>query len=260
LPSTVSPDSAATSGAHVVVLAAGRGSRLGALGGSTPKWLLSVGGRTLADRHLEGVALAAPAIAGVHAVIGHAGDAIAREVAARPEPVALVENPEFAELNNWWSLLLGLRAVPEDRPVVVVNADLLAEPADLAAFIRDAVAGAADGLLAVDTQRPVTDESMKVACRADGALAGIGKAGISDPVGEYVGMLMARGAALRALRAALEGFVDRPEAASEWYEGAVARTAAAGIDWHVWAMPSSRWVEIDDDADLDAAEALVGGR
>src|SRR3954454_10439576 len=48
---------------HVVVLAAGRGTRLGTLGDSTPKWLLRVRERTLADRQLEAIALAAEAVA-----------------------------------------------------------------------------------------------------------------------------------------------------------------------------------------------------
>jgi choline kinase len=244
----------------VVVLAAGRGSRLGPLGGSTPKWLLPVGGRTIADRHLEGVALAAPHVAGIHVVVGHEAHVIVRALAARPEPVAVIDNPEFAEINNWWSLLLALRTVPAAAPVVVVNADLLAEPPVLAAFIRDAATGAADGLLAVDLERPLADESMKVSGRPDGTLERIGKTGVADPAGEYVGMLMARGPVLHRLRAELEGFVGRPDALNQWYEGAIARTLAGGAAWHVWPMPSSRWVEIDDDADLDAAEALVGGR
>jgi len=37
---------------HVLVLAAGEGSRLGALGAETPKWLLGAGERTIADRRL----------------------------------------------------------------------------------------------------------------------------------------------------------------------------------------------------------------
>jgi CTP:molybdopterin cytidylyltransferase MocA len=57
---------------HVVVLAAGRGSRLGALGGATPKWLLPVAGRPIADRPLEGLGLAGPAVGSVSVVTGHA--------------------------------------------------------------------------------------------------------------------------------------------------------------------------------------------
>lgn len=245
------------SAAHVVILAAGRGSRLGAQGDATPKWLLEVGGRTLADRHLEGIRKAA-AVDSVRVVTGHAAEAIERELAGRPEAVATVHVPEYAERNNWWSLLCALRLLPDEGLVVVVNADLCVAPAALAAFLDDAAAGDADGLLAIDFERHLTDESMKVEQDGDGALLRIGKEAVEHGVGEYVGILMARGPALRALRAALEAFADRPECLGEWYEGAVGVTVHGGTAWQLWPMPGSGWVEIDDDADLDQAEALVG--
>jgi choline kinase len=243
---------------HVVVLAAGRGTRLGTLGDSTPKWLLRVGERTLADRQLEAVALAADAVASVRVVVGHAAEAIEAELAGRPSTVGIVANPEFAELNNWWSLLRALRELPEDGPVAVVNADLLAAPEHVAGFLGDAATAGGDALLAVDLDKRLTDESMKVSLTADATLARIGKVGIDDAAGEYVGMLAVSGVALRRLREVLESFVGRPDAAGEWYEGAIGRTAAAGVAWHIWAMPGGGWVEIDDDADLEAAESLVG--
>lgn len=254
----VTRPASATAAAHVVVLAAGRGSRLGTLGSDTPKWLLDVGGRTLADRQLEGIAAAGDAVASVRVVVGHASEAIEAELGGRPAEVGVVENPEFAELNNWWSLLRALRELPGDGPVAVLNADLLADPVHVAAFLADAAAGEADGLLAVDIEKRLTDESMQVALGPGGALARIGKVDVADPVGEYVGMLFVRGDALRRLRAVLETFVGRPEAANEWYEGAIGRTAADGAAWHVWPMPAGGWVEIDDDADLALAESLVG--
>ena len=245
--------------AHVVVLAAGRGSRLAALGETTPKWLLRVGGRTIADRQLEGIrdAAAASAVASTRVVVGHAAEAIERELEGRPDEVALVPNPEFAAINNWWSLLRALRELPGEEPVVVINADLLADPAAIRAFVEEAVAGPADGLLAIDLERELTDESMKVSRGAAGTLERIGKVGVDAPVGEYVGMLAARGPALRALRDELESCVGRDEHVNQWYEAAVGHSAAAGVPWHIWPMPHGGWVEIDDDDDLDAAEALV---
>lgn len=251
------PSGSAPAPVHVVVLAAGRGSRLGALGGETPKWLLEVGGRTLADRQLEGIGAAAESVASVIVVVGHAAYAIEDALEGRPEQVRVVANPEFAELNNWWSLLRALRELPDEGPVLVMNADLLADPVHVTGFIRAAATTDADGLLAVDHERRLTDESMKVAQSADGALTQIAKVGVVAPVGEYIGMLAARGAALRALREVLEGFVGHDDAANEWYEGAVGRTAAAGVPWYLWPMPSTGWVEIDDDDDLHAAQALV---
>jgi len=247
--------------AHVVVLAAGRGSRLGALGGETPKWLLPVGGRLIADRHLQGIAAAGDRVASVRVVTGHAAPAIGAFVSGRRDghPIEVVPNPDFEALNNWWSLLLALRELPPAGPVVVLNGDLLTDPAWISSFVADVVDGPDEGVLAVDTQRRLTDESMKVALAPDGSLARIGKVEVPDPVGEYVGMLAARGGVLTALRAGLEEFVGRPEAANEWYEGAIGRCAAAGVPWRIWATPGSGWVEIDDDADLSAAEALAGG-
>lgn len=243
--------------AHVVVLAAGKGSRLGRHGEETPKWLLEVGGRTIADRQLEGVTAAADAVASVRVVVGHAAHVIEEWLAGRSEDVSTVMNPEYAEINNWWSVLRALRELPEDGPVVVINADLLVEPGTVAAFIRSVASGAHDAQLAVDLERRLTDESMKVSSTPERTLGRIGKVGIEDPVGEYIGILAAAGAGLRALREMLETFVDDPASVNEWYEGAVGRCAAAGVPWHIWPVPSTAWVEIDDHSDLAIAEDLV---
>src|SRR4051812_10268548 len=101
---------------HVIVLAAGRGSRLGSLGEDAPKWLLRVGGRTLADRHLEGIRAAAGAVASVSVVVGYAADAITGALAGRADDVRVVANREWASRNNWFSVLLALRELPEDGP------------------------------------------------------------------------------------------------------------------------------------------------
>jgi choline kinase len=245
---------------HVVVLAAGRGSRLSD-GGERPKWLIDVAGTKLADRHLEGIEAAARRceVASTMVVVGHEAGAI-EAFAADHEGLTIVPNAEFARLNNWWSLLLALRQAPADGPVAVINSDLLIDPEHVRDFILDASASPEEATICVDLERELTDESMKVSRAADGTLARIGKVDVEDPVGEYIGMLSARGAALRAVRRELERFVGREESADEWYEGAVGGTAAAGVGWRIWPMPSGDWVEIDDDADLARAEGLAGVR
>jgi len=245
---------------HAIVLAAGRGSRLGRLGEDTPKWLLDVGGRTIADRQLEGIALARDHVASTRVVTGHGADAIDRFLASRDDepPVETVFNPEYATLNNWYSLLVGLRSLPDDGgPIAVLNADLHLDPAWVAGFLRDAAGASSGAMLAVDLERTLTDESMKVSLRADGTLERIGKVGVEDPAGEYIGMLSAGGDVLRRLRAALEDWVGDAGAVDQWYEGAVLLTAQGGAPWHVWPTPGTGWIEIDDDADLDAAVGLA---
>lgn len=256
-----------TGDTHVIVLAAGRGSRLGALGEQRPKWLLEVGGRTIAERQLEAVAQArerAPGgIGATRVVSGHAAAEIERFLEDRPdEGVSTLHNVDYARLNNWYSVLLALRSLDHDpgARVVIVNGDLLAEPDWLAGFIAEAATTDHEALIGVDLGRRLTDESMKVAT-AEGAPAvvrSIGKVDVEEAVGEYVGLLMARASALAAFRARLEAFVDRPEHVDEWYERAVGLSAADGVGWVVRATPDSAWVEIDDDGDYEAALALVG--
>lgn len=246
---------------HVIVLAAGRGSRLGPLGDEIPKWLLELGGRTIAERQLEGAVDATT----VNVVTGHADGEIAAFLEEHGQgDVRTIFNPQYEALNNWYTLLVALRELElqgDDDCMVVFNSDFYAEPEMYASFVESCATTDAESLIAVDVERELTDESMKVSARDDGGpmplLERIGKVGIDDPIGEYVGMLMARGEVLREMTAMLASFEGRPEAANEWYEGAVGYTAAAGVPWHVWATPSSDWVEIDDDADYSAAEQLA---
>jgi choline kinase len=256
---------------NVVVLAAGKGSRLRGIGEERQKWLLEVAGETIAERQLAAIERAAPRLPGgagpVRVVTGHAATGIERFLRGRGDAVEveLVPNSDYARRNNWWSLLVALRGLPEGEAgrVVVFNSDLCARPGWFEAFLLAAATTERESLVAVDTARPLTDESMKVSAR-DGAegtlhLELIGKAGIADPVGEYVGMFMARGGTLGGLRAALEGFVEDPESADRWYEDAIGRSAREGMPWVLWPTPDSRWVEIDDERDHAAAHRTLAG-
>jgi choline kinase len=128
---------------HVVVLAAGRGSRLGALGGETPKWLLPVGGRRIADRHLQGFAAAGGQVASVRVVTGHAAPAIEAFLAEREAApaIAVVENPTSRTSTTGGPCCSRCGTCPRTGPVVVLNGDLLTDPAWVSDFIADVLAG-----------------------------------------------------------------------------------------------------------------------
>ncbi len=249
----------------VVILAAGKGSRLGSMGENTPKWLLQVGSRTIAERQLDALALTRmenpEAIRSVRILTGHAAEEIERFLRTRPGDVSTLHNPDYARLNNWYSVLLAMEEVltdPEGR-LVIVNGDLFAKPEWLANFLVESTKTSHEGLIGVDLGRQLTDESMKVSVDPGPppTVRQIGKVGVEDAAGEYVGMLMARGSVLEALHSRLRSFIDRPEHDDEWYERAVGRSAATGTPWVVHPMADSNWVEIDDDGDYSAALALT---
>jgi choline kinase len=255
---------------HIIVLAAGRGSRLAELGNETPKWLLSLQDVTIARRQLDAIGLAAEvepgSIGSVRVVTGHASQAIERFLAQEgPATIEEIYNPEYATLNNWYSLLIGLRSLDleQNAGVVVVNADLLASAEWMAQFVIDSIRSSVDALIAVDHERQLTDEAMKVSVSRENfetKLKGIGKIGIDDPVGEYVGMLMARGAVLKQFQGTLESYLGREELGNAWYEHAVGQTADDGAGWGIWSTPDSTWIEIDDHADYVRALQLIQTR
>jgi choline kinase len=241
----------------VVILAAGRGSRLAELGDDRPKWLLDVAGTTIADRQLAALEQLRPGtLRSVTVVTGHAAEAL--KALELPQGHNLLHNADYLTYNNWYSVLVALRALPDDARVVVMNGDLCASPEWIGAFLEDCASTGQEGQLAIDFARDLTEESMKVSMDPAGNLHTIGKHPFAEPVGEYVGLLMATGSVLAAFRAQLEAFCLDADHAQQWYEGAVGLTAAAGTPWHLWSTPSSAWVEIDDGADLARAASLVG--
>lgn len=246
---------------HVVVLAAGVGSRLTGTA-SCPKWLTRVGGSTVADQQLRGLDLVDADVT-LHLVTGHLAGRVEERVAGRPGTTC-VPNPEHAALNNWWSVLTALRfrrAQAVEGTFVIINSDLWARADWFASAVGD-VARSQTATLVVDTRRRLTDEAMKVAALPRGAdlfATAIGKVGVNDPVGEYTGVLSVPAGELEVFEKALESFVDDPTRENAWYEHAVDLTLRQGMAWQLVEAPTTTWVEIDDDGDRATAERLARG-
>ncbi|MDT7571913.1 MAG: L-glutamine-phosphate cytidylyltransferase [Actinomycetota bacterium] len=247
--------------AHVVILAAGVGSRLSGTA-RRPKWLTPVLDRTIASQQLTALAALRDRLdLQVDVVTGHAADLVTAELSGfqGAEPI---HNPQYAELNNWFTVLTALRerrARQRTGTFVVVNSDLWAPSAWFEQALQDVVSTEAPALL-VDTKRPLTDEAMKVSATQDGGrlvATGIGKVGVTDPLGEYTGVLAVPADALPTYEAALEGFVADASRGNAWYEHAVGVTIEQGQKWVLVEAPGPSWVEIDDDIDLATATALA---
>jgi choline kinase len=242
---------------HVVVLAAGVGSRLSGTQ-TRPKWLTEVAGTTIADNQLAGIDLLDHDVE-LDILTGHQASQVAARVAQRAGTTT-VHNRQYAELNNWFSVLVALqhrKDAGREGALVIVNSDLWAPSTWFTAALT-AVASAATPALVVDTERPLTDEAMKVSAHSGRATA-IGKVGVADPVGEYTGVLSVPAADVAVFEKALSSFVNDPDRANAWYEHAVDVTFGMGLEWSLVEAPSSTWVEIDDDNDLAIATRLAGG-
>jgi choline kinase len=247
----------------VVVLAAGRGSRLASTGRDVPKWLLPVNGTPIAHVHLAALRAASASWSRLVAVVGHRSEALdERELSALAgRPCELVHNSDYASANNWLSLALALDHLHTTGwrgGVCVLNSDLLLPPERLRAILALSAEGAHASLLAADMQRPPSDEAMKVVVGDDGrSVADIGKGALRGaPSGEYIGLSVLAPDHVPVLRRVLTSFRHDPRRRDEWYEAAYREAIDAGLRFHAAEVGTDEWVEIDDERDLATATAL----
>ena len=171
---------------QVVLLAAGLGSRLGALTKDIPKALVSVAGKPLMFHALEFAARLRPAQ--VLVVGGYGFFQVARALeqgqssnpALAALPIELVENTSFRD-GNLISLMAARPRVSED--FVLLNVDHIYRPSIAEVVAPDVV----DITAFIDNDRNLGADDMKVERRPDGRVRRISKTLTTFDSG-YVGM------------------------------------------------------------------------
>ena len=236
------------------MLAAGPGRRLQELTRSLPKALLQIDARrTILDMALTN--LRSAGIEHVYVVAGFAAERLAERV---PElerrhglRLHLLYNDRAEDMNNAYSLWLARDVFAEGA--LLVNGDTL-HPA---AVEERLLAGRGPELLiALDDQKQLADEEMKVLVTKDGLLRTIGKD--LDPAsaaGEYVGLALIEATGAAALAQALERTWKRDPAL--YYEDAFQEFVDAGGVVGTVPIGGVEWVEVDDAADLARAREIA---
>jgi choline kinase len=237
-----------------MVLAAGLGKRLGHETAELPKTLLGVDG----DRTILDIALANFAHVGLtDAVIvtGYAHDRLAERVPALERrhgvKLELVYNPKALEWNNAYSLWCAREAFSEG--VLLANGDTV-HPA--AVEQRLLAARGPELVIAVDDEKPLGEEEMKVHVTGEGHLDRINKA--LDPAtahGEYIGVSLIEPAAADALADALEATWRRDP--QLYYEDGYQELADRGGRIGIAPIGTVEWVEVDDHRDLARAREVA---
>jgi choline kinase len=237
-----------------MVLAAGAGLRLGAETAELPKTLLPVDG----DRTILDVVLANFRHVGLEdavIVAGYAADRLRERVPEleRRHGVALelVLNPKALEWNNAYSLWCARDAFAEG--VLLANGDTV-HPAGVEELLL--AERGPELLLAVDGEKALGDEEMKVHVTGDGRLARIHKR--LDPEsadGEYIGVALIEPAAAAPLADALEATWRRDP--SLYYEDGFQVFADRGGRVGIATIGSVDWIEVDDGDDLARAREVA---
>jgi choline kinase len=236
-----------------VVLAAGSGRRLRPLTDRVPKCLIEVGGRTLVDRLLDGLATAG--VARVVIVTGHLSDRVEAHVASRREGphCECVRNPHFVTTNNAASLAAAREAIGGGG-FLLCDGDLIvsADP------LPDLMAHPGDCVLVVDPSVPWNEEAMKVSIGADRSVRRVSKhLSAGESGGESIGLQKIGQRAAPMLWDVLSAVLES-DAASAYYEDAFQKMIDRGVKFETQPVVPGSWMEIDEAADLAEARARFG--
>jgi choline kinase len=237
-----------------MVLAAGAGRRLGDDTRDLPKTLLPVDGeRTILD-----IALGNLKTAGLDRAVVVTGFASGRIDERKDEleerhglELELVFNPKAEEWNNAYSLWVARSYFAEG--VLLANGDTV-HPASVERSLLDSRGEPI--VLAVDQEKRLGEEEMKVHVTADGLLDRINKS--LDPAtsqGEYIGLTLIEPEAAERLADALKATFERDP--QLYYEDGFQEFANRGGRVGIAPIGDVEWVEVDDHADLARAREVA---
>ena len=238
-----------------MVLAAGAGRRLRPYTDTLPKALVPVDGdNTILDIALHN--LAAVDLRDVVVVVGYAAGAVEerREALERRHGVnlTLVHNDKAEIWNNAYSMWVACDHMKDG--VLMVNGDTV-HPVSVEETML--AARGPEVLLALDTDKALADEEMKVQLDSDGSLSRITK--LMDPAtahGEYIGASLIEGSAVDRLADALRTTFERDP--DLYYEDGYQEMADRGERIRTVSIPAgTQWVEVDDQTDLARAREIA---
>jgi len=259
-----------------IIVAAGRGRRLGPETAEIPKCMVEVGGRPILHRQLE--ALAAAGADEIVVVRGYLGERIAAPAGALPSRLRFIENPEW-ERNNILASLMYAEGEMEGGFLFTYSDIVFAT--EHVRRLSSASASSPPVTLVVDRrwsdaylgriQHPVSEaELVKVTETTVGPrIDRVGKRVVTreETAGEFIGLARFSPDGARALRQvwtdALSHGLSHPfgQAASlnqAYLSDGLNEMAARGIAL-VPLFIDGRWREIDTEEDLARAHPLVNG-
>jgi choline kinase len=233
-----------------LIMAAGRGSRLGAETEGRPKSLVDLGGISPLELQLD--LLASRGVERVVVVTGYERGQVEAAVSARlrtPMTAAFVWNPFWSVTNVIGSAWMARKHLSDD--FVYLHADTVFEPS----VLDDLITSDADAALPIDV-RECEPEQMKAALDGDRVLRLSKELLPAETAGEFIGVGIFRAAAVSRIVEGMDAELAAGGLAS-YFEAAVNRAIEAGLKVRAIPTAGRAWTEIDFPADLALARSLL---
>jgi choline kinase len=238
-----------------MVLAAGAGRRLRPYTDTLPKALVPVDGdTTILDIALRN--MAEVELRDVLIVVGYQAGAVEARKAELEKKygvdLTLVFNDKAEIWNNAYSFWCAREHLTDG--VLMVNGDTV-HPVSVEQTLLEN--RGPEILLAIDAEKKLADEEMKIQVSEDRALTRITK--LMEPetaFGEYIGSTLIEGSIVPALADALQATFERDP--DLYYEDGYQELVNRGHRIDIAPIPSgTRWVEVDNHDDLAIAREIA---
>lgn len=257
-----------------IIVAAGRGRRLGENTDDIPKCMVKVGGRSILHWQLD--ALAAASVREVVIVRGYRGDRIDPGPARARLAVRFIDNPEWQDNNILTSLMFADREF--SGGFFFSYCDIVYAPAAVDALAGAAKASDVAASLVIDRRwsdvyqgrdlHPISEAELACIEASDERVSRVGKGAVppSAAVGEFIGLAHFSDAGADLLKqvwqdALAKGGLDAPFGRAKSLRQAYLTDALnAMADRGARLAPvliDGTWREIDTQQDLAAAERAV---
>lgn len=236
---------------RAVILAAGRGTRLGPATADLPKVMVRLVGRTLLAHQLS--TLRAVPIDDVHLVLGHGAAAV--RVDPDAQGLSIWKNPDYAKTNMVATLLCAGPLLDGSTDLVIAYGDIVYTPEVIAALLAaDAPVSVVVDLAWRDyweaRMADPLDDAETLRMDDAGRLTELGRRPDSyeDVQGQYTGLIRVRADAMARFRGSATALVeDDPHT---YMTTLLQRLIDDGV--HVQSAPvRNGWLEIDRPADLE---------
>ena len=236
-----------------IILAAGQGTRLRLAHGDRPKCLVRFDytGWTILDQQIDGLFSAGVRDIGI--VVGYERDQIIQHVTRNYRRslhrFRFIENPDFAETNNIYSLWMA-RNWLKGSSFVVLNADVVFD----GSILPSAMSSRAPITMIVD---PVwRDETMKVIIAGDRIIRMNKQIPREDFSATYIGITVVDASAHGRLFSRIDDLISSGDD-RVFFNAAVQQLADEGLHVGYTETEGLPWAEIDDPGDLAFARLHV---
>jgi len=234
-------------GMQAIIMAAGKGSRLGSLTAGKPKSFAEIKGRKLIDYNLK--LLEQFHVDEIILVTGYQSE-LFEELVKDKKNIRIVYNPFYEMVNVLGSFYMGMNKLYDD--FVYLHADTICEPSIFEKLIKLE----ADVTLPVD-YKICDDEAMKIRS-SNGKLVEITKQIPKElAAGEFIGMASFRKKVLPALKEKATQLM-KEKAFDAYFESAVQRLIdEEAFDIRTVPTEGAFWAEIDFIEDYEKALAEI---